>query len=148
MMDACAHGTSLLCLPSSTANPVIAYATMHEPALILAVGVWQQMRAITHAHEAARGRRMEDPSRDASSDPLVPLTAADANAETCSGGPCIRLSVNPIRRGAVPPRPIQAIHVPMREAPRGRWIYSFQSTVHVKKAGVAGQPGQRGAGAR
>jgi hypothetical protein len=49
---------------------------------------------------------MEDPSHDASWDPLVPLTAADANAETRSGGPCIRLGVNPILRGVVPPRPV------------------------------------------
>jgi len=63
------------------------------------------MRAITHDHEAASARRMEDPSHDSSWNPLVPLTASDANAETHSGGPCIRLGVNPIPRGAVPPQP-------------------------------------------
>ena len=77
------------------------------------------MRAITHDHEAASGRRMEDPSHDASWGPLVPLTASDANAEIHSGGPCIRLGVNPIPRGVVPLRPIQAIHVPMRGSPGG-----------------------------
>ena len=100
---------------------------MHAPALILDVAVWQKMRAITHDHEAARGRRMEDPPRDASSDPLMPLTASDANAATHSGGPCIRLGVNPILRGVVPPQPIEAIHVPMRETPRGILIFNLKS---------------------
>src|SRR5262245_55008048 len=106
MMYSCAHGTWLLCLPCSIANPIIAYATMHEPSLILDVTVWQKMRAITHDHETAGGRRMEDPPHDAPRGPLVPLTASDANAETYSGGPCIRLGVNPILRGVVPPCPI------------------------------------------
>jgi hypothetical protein len=72
---------------------------------------------------------MEDAAHDSSSGSLVPLIASDAKAETRSVGPCTRLGLNPILRGGVPPRPIRAIHVPMRQSPCGLLIFYLELNI-------------------